>query len=76
MVGGLWVGFVLQHFSVSPSPLGTNWVLEVIGAWLGLGLGGFGTKGFGTGLDNKTSYFCCCFFDSDIRLENMSCAKI
>ena len=44
VVGGL------QHFSVSPlAPL----VLDLIGTWLGLGLGGFGTKGLGTGLDNK-----------------------
>ena len=42
----------LQHFSVSPSPLVTYWVLKLIGSWLGLGLGGFGTKGLGTGLDN------------------------
>ena len=26
---------------------------DLIGTWLGLGLGGFGTKGFGTGLDNN-----------------------
>ena len=29
-------------------------VLDLIGTWLGLGLGGFGTKGLGTGLDNST----------------------
>ena len=23
---------------------GTNWVLELIGTWFGLGIGGFGTK--------------------------------
>ena len=28
-------------------------VLDLIGTWLGLGLGGFGTKGLGTGLDNN-----------------------
>ena len=39
----------LQHFSVSPSP---SWVLDLIGTWLGLGLGDFGT-GLGTGLDNS-----------------------
>ena len=44
----------LQHFSVSPSPLVTFWVSKLIGSWLGLGLGGFGTKGLGTGLDNST----------------------
>ena len=40
----------LQHFSASPSPLGTNWVLEVIGTGLELGLEGFGTKGLEPGL--------------------------
>ena len=47
-----WVGGGgggLQDFSVSPSPLGTNQVLEVIGTWLGLGQGDFGTVG-GQGL--------------------------
>ena len=29
-------------------------VLDLIGTRLGLGLGGFGTKGLGTGLDNNT----------------------
>ena len=50
-----WVGGCggLQDFSVSPIPLGTNRVLELIGTWFGLGLVGFGTKGSGTGLDNK-----------------------
>ena len=28
-------------------------VLDLIGTWLGLGLGGFGTKVLGTGLDNS-----------------------
>ena len=39
VVGGL------QDFSVSHgvSPFRFNWVLELIGTWLGLGLGGFGT---------------------------------
>ena len=32
----------------APVPFG----FRFIGTWLGLGLGGFGTKGFGTGLDN------------------------
>ena len=31
----------------------TDWVLELNGTWLVLGLGGLGTKGLGTGLDNK-----------------------
>ena len=34
--------------------IGTNWVLELNGTWFGLGLEGFGTKGFGTGLDNNS----------------------
>ena len=42
----------IQNFSVIPSLLGTNLVLELIGTWLGLGLRGFGTKGLGPGLDN------------------------
>ena len=50
--GGGWVGG-LQDFSVSPSPLGPNWVFELGWTWLGLGLGGFGTKGLGTGLEQK-----------------------
>ena len=48
MVGGLW------HFSVSPSPF---WFLDLIGTWLGLGLGVFGTKGLGIGLDNISASF-------------------
>ena len=39
-VGG---GGGLQQLSVSLSPLGTNWVLELIGTWLGLGVEGFET---------------------------------
>ena len=31
VVGGL------QLFSVTPSPLGTNWVFELFGTWFGLG---------------------------------------
>ena len=46
------MGGDLQDFSVSPSPLDTNWVLELIWTWFWVGLGGFGTKGLGTGLDN------------------------
>ena len=33
-------------------PLGTNWVLELVGTWLRQGQGCFGTKGLGPGLDN------------------------
>ena len=40
VIGG-WLGGGIQHFSVSPSPLGTTWVLELILTWLGLGLGFF-----------------------------------
>ena len=39
--------------SVSPNPLGTNLGFELGLTGLGLGLGGFGTKGLGPGLDNK-----------------------
>ena len=49
------MGGGLQHYSVSPSPLGTNLGFEIIGTWLGLGLGGLGTKGLGPGLDNTNS---------------------
>ena len=45
----------LKNFSGSPSTLWTKWVLELIGTCLVLGLGGFGTKGFGTGLDKRLS---------------------
>ena len=41
----------LQDFSVSPSPLGTNWVFDLIWTWLRLGLWGFRTKVLETGLD-------------------------
>ena len=33
--------------------LGSNWVLELIGTWLGFGLGGFGTRVLGRGLENN-----------------------
>ena len=46
-----WVGGPCD-FSVSPSTLGTNWVFKLGWTGLGLGLGGLGTKGLGTGLDN------------------------
>ena len=36
-------------FSVKPTTLRTNVVFELIGTWLGLGLGGLGTKVLGPG---------------------------
>ena len=36
-------------------PFGFNWVLDLFGTWLGLGLGGFLTKDLGPGLDNSWS---------------------
>ena len=38
------VGGGLHNFSVSPSPIRTNWVVELIGTCLGLGLGSLGTR--------------------------------
>ena len=54
---GGWVVVVvvvggLQDFSVSPSPLGPNWVFDLGWTGLGLGLWGFWDKVLGTGLDN------------------------
>ena len=46
----------IEDFSVSPSLLGNNLVLELIGTWLGFGLGGFGTKTLGPGLNNITFF--------------------
>ena len=43
----------LQDLSVSPIPLTTNWIFELIGTWFGLSLGGIGTNGLGLGLDNQ-----------------------
>ena len=51
------LGGVPHDFSVSPSPLGTNLGFELGCTWLGLGLVGFGTKGYGTGLDNFPKHF-------------------
>ena len=45
----------IQDFSVIPSPLGTNLVLELIGTWLGSGLG---LGGLGTGVDNRSALAC------------------
>ena len=50
LLGGGGGGVGLQHFSVIPSPLGFSWGFDP--GWTGLGLGGFGTKGLGLGLDN------------------------
>ena len=61
----------LQEFSVSPSPLGTNWGLELIGAWLGLGLGGLGAEGLGPGLDNNQMCLCVCPSNSS-NVSNVS----
>ena len=44
-----WGGWWPIRFSCQPQSL---LVLDFIGTWLGLGLGGFGTKDLGTGLDN------------------------
>ena len=33
-----------EDFRVSPNPLGTNWVFELIRTLVGQGLGGFGTR--------------------------------
>ena len=41
-----------KSFSDSPGPLGTKRVSELIGTWMGLGLGGFGAKSLGPGLEN------------------------
>ena len=46
VVGGGWWPTAFQY---QPQSL---LVLYLIGTWLGLILGGFGTKGLGTGLDN------------------------
>ena len=51
-----WVGGGIQDSSVSPSPLGTNWVFELGRTGLGLGV-----DGLGIGLDNKTrTIMRCC----------------
>ena len=56
MVKSYWVvvvgGVSLEDFSVNPSPLVLNLGFELGLTGLGLGLGGFGTKGSGPGLDN------------------------
>ena len=43
--GGGWVGGGLQDLSVSPSPLWVNLGFKLDWTGLGLGLGGFGTRG-------------------------------
>ena len=62
-------GVGLLDFSVGPSPLVTIWVFEHIRTWLGFGLGFFGTKGLGPGLDNNASFRHCC------TSWEMSCEK-
>ena len=42
-----WLGGGLLTFSVSLSPLGTNWALELNETWLGLGLGILGLRVWG-----------------------------
>ena len=51
-MGGWWAVVAYRILLSAPGPFGFNWVLGLIGTWLGLGLGGFGTKGLGPGLDN------------------------
>ena len=50
------VGWV-DDLSVSSSPLGTTFGFELGWTGLGLGLGGFGNKGLGPGLDNTLFHF-------------------
>ena len=52
MLKSLQVDGGLKDLSVSPNPLRTDCVLKIIWTWFGVGLGGFGTKGFGTEPDN------------------------
>ena len=49
--GGGGSGWPTAFYCQPQSPL----VLDLIRTWFGLGLGGFGTNGLGTGLDNKGS---------------------
>ena len=56
---------------VSQSPVGTNWVLKLIGTWLGLGQGVFETKGLGPGLNNYFfDIFTLCTFFLGILIIN------
>ena len=50
MVGG-WVAYCI--LVSAPVPLGFRSYWDLVG----VGTRGFGTKGLGTGLDNKSSYF-------------------
>jgi len=55
VIGGWWpTGFYCQP----QAPFGFNWVLVLIGTWLGLGLGDLGAEGLGPGLDNKKIAHC------------------
>ena len=47
-----WVVVAYRILLSAPGPFGFNWVLELIGTCLVLGLGSFGTWGSGPGLDN------------------------
>ena len=66
----VWVGGVVdggpQIFSVSLSPLGTNWTIEFIRAWLGLGLGGLE-------LDNLTIRFSASTLLMFLFITSLSC---
>ena len=55
MLKSYWVVGGLQDFSVSPSPLGPNWVFELGWTRLGSGLGVLGIRFLGQGLTNKNS---------------------
>ena len=51
-------------------------VLDLIGNWLGTGLGCFGTKGLGTRLDNNLDQHWSMLTFLDFGLENALNAKI
>ena len=50
---GWWVAYLILLSALGPCWF--NWVLDLIGIWLGLALVGFATKGSGPGLDNNDS---------------------
>mgnify|MGYP006903914773 CR=1 FL=1 len=53
--GGWWVGVWPGAIYCQPQSL---LVIDLIGTWLGLGQGGFWTKGLGMGLDNMPINCC------------------